>query len=144
MAVPAVAALFAEENRQMDASIRSDLDWIRALQAGLPASTVDTVMQRLGFSLAEIEGLVMPRRTLAHRRARNEPLTRDESDRLARVAGVAINARDVFGSPDKAHAWLRRPNRALGGACPIDLLDTSDGTRLVEQVLGRIEHGLFS
>ena len=50
----------------------------------------------------------------------------------------------VFGAEDKATTWLQRPNRALNGERPIQLLDTDLGARQVEDVLGRIEHGIAS
>lgn len=139
----AVAELLAE-GHDLPFEVRSDLDWVRAVKAGLPPTAVDAVTAALGFSSVEIEHLVMPRRTLAHRRANNQSLTREESDRLARIARVALTARETFGSRGKAEAWLRRPNRALQGNLPIDLLDTDDGARLVEEVLGRLAYGIFS
>jgi putative toxin-antitoxin system antitoxin component (TIGR02293 family) len=50
----------------------------------------------------------------------------------------------LFESPEVAARWLRRPNRALGGERPLDLLTSDAGARVVEQVLGRIEHGVYS
>jgi putative toxin-antitoxin system antitoxin component (TIGR02293 family) len=50
----------------------------------------------------------------------------------------------VLGSEDKASAWLRRPNRALDNELPIRLLDTDVGARQIEDLLGRIAHGLVS
>lgn len=141
MGMPAVARILGRERA---APIHSELDWVRAVQSGLPVSAVDTVVSELGFTPAEIERLVLPRRTLAHRRARHQPLTLDESVRLARLARVALDAEETFGSPAKAHEWLRRPNRALRNHPPISLLDTDDGARLVEVILGRLAHGLFS
>jgi putative toxin-antitoxin system antitoxin component (TIGR02293 family) len=124
--------------------VKSDLDWVRTVQAGLPAGAVDAIAAELGFTTTEIEQLVIPRRTLAHRRSNLQPLTRDESDRLARIARVALWAQETFGDKAKATAWLRRPNRALRSSRPIDLLDTDDGARLVEQVIGRLAYGVFS
>ena len=46
--------------------------------------------------------------------------------------------------PGHAARWLRRPNRALNGELPIDLLDTDVGARQIEDVLGRIAHGVVS
>jgi putative toxin-antitoxin system antitoxin component (TIGR02293 family) len=138
-----VAALLTEED-VLTLDVNSELDWVRAIQAGLPASAVDAIVAELGFTIAEMEQLVIPRRTLAHRRANKQPLTRDESDRLARIARVALWAQETFGDQQKAATWLRRPNRALGGNLPIDLLDTDDGARLVEQVIGRLGYGVFS
>ncbi len=139
----AVADLLAE-GHDLPFDVRSEIDWVRAVKAGLPASAVDAIAAELGFSAAELEALVMPRRTLAHRRANGQALTRDESDRLARIARVALTARDTFGEAEAAQQWLRRPIRALQDARPIELLDTDDGARLVEQVLGRLGYGVFS
>ncbi len=67
-----------------------------------------------------------------------------DSNRLARLSRVATLAERTFGSTERAAGWLDRPNRALGGAAPVDLLDTDLGAREVEAVLGRIEYGVFS
>jgi putative toxin-antitoxin system antitoxin component (TIGR02293 family) len=45
---------------------------------------------------------------------------------------------------ETATRWLKRPNRALGGAAPLDLIDTELGARSVENVLGRIAYGSVS
>jgi putative toxin-antitoxin system antitoxin component (TIGR02293 family) len=49
-----------------------------------------------------------------------------------------------MGDPEKAHNWLRRPNRALHNRLPMDLLETESGARVVETILARIEHGIYS
>ena len=56
---------------------------------------------------------------------------------------VAEAAVALFGQR-RSLAWMQTANRALGGARPADLLVTSDGAREVADVLGRIEHGVFS
>ncbi|MGH7857479.1 MAG: antitoxin Xre/MbcA/ParS toxin-binding domain-containing protein, partial [Candidatus Binatia bacterium] len=61
--------------------------------------------------------------------------------RLARVGAMAVR---VLGSEEKAGRWLHRPNRALGNESPLSLLDTAIGAREVEDLLGRIEHGVVS
>jgi uncharacterized protein (DUF2384 family) len=50
----------------------------------------------------------------------------------------------VLGSIDKARIWLKTSNRALGCEMPLDLLDTDIGTREVEEVLLRLNYGIFS
>lgn len=39
--------------------------------------------------------------------------------------------------------WLDQPNPALGGACPIDLLATQEGTQTVHQLLAAMESGAY-
>ncbi len=111
------------------------------IRRGLPYRSLESVRERLRLSVAETASVLhMPPRTLARRR-QTRKLDGDESDRLYRIARVAAQAFVVFGAEDKAATWLRRPNRALNGELPIDLLDTDVGARQIEDILGRIEHG---
>ena len=63
-----------------------------------------------------------------------------------RRARLQAKATDVLGSKEKAISLMQAPNRALGGATPISVLDTDTelGARAAEEVLVRIEFGVFS
>ncbi|MDE2782122.1 MAG: DUF2384 domain-containing protein [Gemmatimonadota bacterium] len=122
--------------------IRSDFDLDEAIRSGLPVEAVECVVNSGVFHAPELHALVIPRRTLAHRKSLHGRLSADQSDRLIRVVRVAGQAEEAIGDVDKAKRWLRKPNRALRGRRPLDLLASDVGARLVEQVLGRIEHGL--
>jgi putative toxin-antitoxin system antitoxin component (TIGR02293 family) len=95
------------------------------------------------FSAAEIEELVIPKRTLARRTAKGEALTQEETDKALRLARIAAEADRVFGSPEKASRWLRKPNPALSGQTPLELLKSETGSRAVDELLGQIDHGMF-
>jgi putative toxin-antitoxin system antitoxin component (TIGR02293 family) len=125
-------------------TIRTDLDLVEALQEGLPAGAVDALLAGGGITAEEFYRVVMPRRTLALRRQKNQPLTPEESDRLARIARVLTAADETFGDPEKSYRWLRKPNRGLAGQVPLELLATEAGARVVEQTLERITHGIFA
>ena len=86
----------------------------------------------------------MARRTLAHRKEKRQPLSPEQSDRLARLVRVADCAEEALGNRDKAGRWLRKPNRSFQGRRPIELLRSDIGARMVERALGRIEHGVYS
>ena len=101
-------------------------------------------LSRLGYSEDEIFALVVPKRTLARRKAANEPLTVEETDKALRLARIASQAERVFGAADKAHRWLREPKRTLQGETPVAHLASEAGARDVEEMLGRIEHGMFA
>jgi len=126
-----------------DAGIRSEIDLLDAVSRGLPTVAVDAAVHSGILSADEADRLVIARRTLAARKARGQDLTRDESDRLMRVARVNAVALEQFGSAEKAGRWLRKPNRALGGRIPLELLATGEGARVVEETIMRIAHGLF-
>jgi Protein of unknown function (DUF2384) len=54
------------------------------------------------------------------------------------------HATEVLEDSDSAWSWLKKPNRALGGAIPIKLLETESGTEKVYAVLNRIQYGGYS
>ncbi len=119
-------------------------DLRRRVRAGLPYRSVETVARRFDLRREELsEVLALPERTLA-RRKRERRLEPGESDRLFRLARLAARGVEVLGSAEKVARWLKAANRALGGRTPLALCDTDLGVRQVEQVLGRIEHGVFS
>jgi putative toxin-antitoxin system antitoxin component (TIGR02293 family) len=115
--------------------------WMEAIREGLPVETVDHVLSDGRLTAAELDRLALPRKTLAHRRTLGR-LTAEQSDRLVRILRVIEQAEHAFGDVQKARTWLRRPTTALSDHAPLDLLDTDIGTRQVETLLGRIEHGI--
>ena len=127
-----------------ETEVRSDLDLARAIHLGIAPRAVDEVLASGMLTPVEMYALVIPRRTLAHRKARRQRLTADESDRLTRVVRTVARATEALGDAAKGAHWLRQPTRALGGLAPIALLDSDVGARTVERALGRIEHGVFS
>ncbi len=142
MTVQAVARRLGGK-RVLKRDLRSELDLARAIHGGLPTRAVDAVLASGLLAPAELYALVIPRRTLAHRKAKRQALTSEQSDRLARVVRLGARAEEALGDRDKAARWLRKPNRALGGIRPLDLLESGVGARMVERVLTRIEHGVY-
>jgi putative toxin-antitoxin system antitoxin component (TIGR02293 family) len=114
------------------------------VRAGLPYIALEAVATRFAIPQdALFRVLHIPPRTLA-RRKKARRLHADESDRLLRLGRVAAVAEEVLGSSKKAGSWLKKPNRALGGLVPLDQLDTDIGAHQVLDILGRIEHGIYS
>jgi putative toxin-antitoxin system antitoxin component (TIGR02293 family) len=96
------------------------------------------------FASEEIEQLVIPRRTLARRKASDTMLAPDEVDRALRLARIQVEADRVFGEEKRASHWLRYPNRKLSGQSPLQVLKDEAGTMLVEEMLVQIDHGIYT
>ena len=120
--------------------LRSDSDLASAVEKRLPLSSVDALLQN-GMTDEEIWSLIVPRRTLAHRKSRLEPLTHEESDRAVRIARIASLAEEVFGEDAKASRWLRKPKVRFTGRTPLEMLATEAGARLVEEMLLQLDYG---
>lgn len=120
--------------------LRSDRDLARLVEQRLPLTSVESLSQH-GMTDEEIYRLIVPRRTLVHRRTRRQPLTHEESDRAVRIARIASLAEEVFGDDGKAARWLRKPKSRFDGRTPFDLLSTEAGARLVEEMLLQLDYG---
>jgi putative toxin-antitoxin system antitoxin component (TIGR02293 family) len=112
------------------------------VQARLEPDAIQQLLH-LGFERKEIDALIIPMRTLQHRRSRGEKLTVEESDRLLGVLRIFSLAQEVYTSPERAFAWMRRPNPRLKDRVPMLLLNTSVGNRMVEELLIQIDEGMF-
>lgn len=129
------------ESDILDRLDEADLGLVGTVREGLPVGIVDEVLETGRLTAAELDRLALPRKTLAHRRALGR-LSAEQSDRLVRILRIIHTAEETFANAEKAHRWLRRPTSALADHAPLDLLDTDIGTRRVENLLGRIAHGI--
>jgi putative toxin-antitoxin system antitoxin component (TIGR02293 family) len=126
-------------------NIKSFAELTELIRKGLPAGSLVVLGERLDLKNAALsKKLGIPQRTLTRRLSEHSRLTAAESDRTVRLARVYAAAVEMIGNAAKAAAWLRTPNRALGGAVPIDQLDTDLGAKEVENILGRIAYGVYS
>lgn len=117
---------------------------IARVRGGLPYAALEAFAERFDIPQSAVVRLLhVPLRTLA-RRKKERRLRADESDRLLRLGRIAACAEEALGDRQKAARWLQKPNRALGGEVPLSLLDTDAGTQRVEEILGRIAHGIYS
>jgi putative toxin-antitoxin system antitoxin component (TIGR02293 family) len=121
--------------------VSCELDIARLIRDGLPVDVIDALTGAGTVTPDEVSRIVITPKALSERR-RKGGLTPEQSGRVIRVARMFAEALETFGSRDKALTWMRRASTALGGEAPVDLLDTEEGARLVESLLGRISHGL--
>ncbi|MEI8294252.1 MAG: antitoxin Xre/MbcA/ParS toxin-binding domain-containing protein [bacterium] len=82
-------------------------------------------------------------RATLHRRKKTGHFDKNESDRIARLARVFGKAYELFGSEEAAREWLKAPAHAMNGETPIAFCDTEVGARMVEDLIGQIDHGVF-
>jgi putative toxin-antitoxin system antitoxin component (TIGR02293 family) len=120
----------------------TETEMLRIVEGQLAPAVIKRLVS-LGLQRSEIDAAIIPLRTLQHRRSRREKLTVEESDRVLRVIRVLSLAESVYGSRERALAWLRNANARLDGRTPLSLLNTDTGSRIVEELLGQIDEGMF-
>jgi len=115
------------------------------IKKGLKARSLSILEEGLDVSQKELSGLLaIPTSTLTRRRKQGR-LKPEESDRVVRFARLKDSAvQTMAGDKDAATQWLNTPLEILGGETPLGHASTELGARDVEDLLGRIRHGVFS
>lgn len=115
------------------------------LQAGLPVQELDDLQTRLALPAEKLAPLLgISKATFHRRKGETGKLPPAVSDRVVRYARLLGQAFKVLEDLDAARRWLTAPQFGLGGAVPLDYAKTELGAREVEDLLGRIEYGVYS
>jgi putative toxin-antitoxin system antitoxin component (TIGR02293 family) len=116
-------------HRALGTNVSSEADIARIVHRGIRLVVLGHVA-RAGFSKRRSSAL-SPARTWRHRKAKKEPLSIEESDRVVRLTRIQALAEDVFGDVAKANRWLREREGILDGKSPLEVARTESGARLI-------------
>jgi putative toxin-antitoxin system antitoxin component (TIGR02293 family) len=118
---------------------------MKVIRGGLPYATIKLLQDTLELNRYQIATVLqMSSRTL-ERRKKSGKLDSIESDRALRLFRVFWRARELYeGDQEAALKWLKRKNAALEGLAPEEMIETESGAVLVENLIGRLENGVFS
>jgi putative toxin-antitoxin system antitoxin component (TIGR02293 family) len=116
----------------------------KAVRGGLPVDLLDEAAHTVGVSQTALLGaLGIATSTASRRKANGEPLSVEESDRMARLARLWRDVMVVFQDEEGAKAWLNGHVPMLG-AVPLQLLATSDGFEQARTAIQRLAYGVYS
>ncbi|HUI25992.1 MAG TPA: antitoxin Xre/MbcA/ParS toxin-binding domain-containing protein [Candidatus Kryptonia bacterium] len=116
------------------------------VKTGLAVAELDALRELLGLTMENLAGRIgISIATLSRRRQSGQHLDAGHSDRVLRFARLFRLATDLHdGDEEAARAWLRKPARLFDGETPLDHAETEAGAREVEQLIGRLEHGVYT
>jgi putative toxin-antitoxin system antitoxin component (TIGR02293 family) len=117
---------------------------VAALRDGLPVRELDALQAALAVPTENLAPMLGISKATLHRRKLGGRLGPAESDRVVRFARLMGKAAEVMESKEAARAWLTSPQFGLGGAVPLEYAESEVGAREVEDLLGRIEQGVYS
>jgi putative toxin-antitoxin system antitoxin component (TIGR02293 family) len=118
---------------------------IEQLEAGLSFEALRSFESNSGLDVNFVASLIgIPERTFQRRKSSGR-LSSEESERLLRISNIFEKAVALFeGDTDAAVQWLTTPKKALSGQLPLQYSRTEPGAREVENLIGRVEHGVFA
>jgi len=122
----------------------SPLQVIEKSKRGISGNELTKIQEETNFSNEDWSRfLQVAWRTIQRYREHNTRIDSASSERALLMAQLAERGKDVFGDDSRFKMWLDSPSFALGGAPPMELLDTTTGMRMVSAELTRIEHGVY-
>ena len=119
-------------------------DVIAQSRSGVAHQEVRTLATLLNLTIRELAFILSMNERTAARRLVAGSLNKVESERLLLLQALAQHGLRVFEDQGKFNRWLHRPLDILENQSPLQLLDTATGFQVVDQVLGRLEHGVYS
>jgi putative toxin-antitoxin system antitoxin component (TIGR02293 family) len=122
----------------------SGLDFLTASVKGIPKLSVENIARIMNIPMKDMAALLnLSYKTLARKR-KTDVLNNVVSSLSIEIANTLAKGLSVFEDADTLNRWLHKENKALNGQKPFDLLNTPTGINLVNQILGRIEDGVYS
>jgi putative toxin-antitoxin system antitoxin component (TIGR02293 family) len=133
------------KGQSLGLKVSTSADLIQQVERGFSFRSLQTFAERSSLSIAQIGSiLAIPERTLARRKSSGR-LSWEESERLLRLSAIFEGVLELFGGDaDGALHWLMSAQKALGDQSPLAHARTEIGAREVEDLVGRLEHGVFS
>lgn len=128
-----------------DRDIRTDFDIIKAGLTGITKASIDELTHYVGVSKKSMaEDILNISVKTLERKDPKDKLDKRTSSHALEIAKVMQHAFEIFEDEEKVRQWLNRANKALNNLRPVQLLSTLTGINMVNDILTRIEEGVYS
>lgn len=122
----------------------SEMDILKVIKKGVSKKTLDQTLQMMGFSLEDMAGLLHISERTLRRYDDSTTLNAEQSERIVELNNLYHYGAEVFGALALFKKWVNSPVLALGNKKPREFLDTSLGISILQNILGKIEYGVYS
>lgn len=122
------------------------MERVSVIRSGVPFSAIDVISKKINIPIKSTLGILgLPQTTYNKKKVSKALLDSRDSELLLQISELIDFGSEVFNEEEaKFQSWLQKPNTALGGAKPLELLDTISGINEVRSCLNRIEYGNFA
>ena len=120
------------------------MDVIDYIRNGFPYTTVHQILNTTCVSRKELSNILHLSLRQMNRYSIEDVLPAEQSGFVYELGRLYVRGLDTFGDKETFESWLLRAQPALGMKSPMSLLDTTEGFRMVNDLLSRIEYGFYS
>ena len=111
---------------------------------GVSKKDLENLKSKTNLDYDKLSTLLSTNRATLINKKGTEHFSATLSERIVSIADLYSYGFEVFEDENKFNEWIFRPNQALGGKQPFELLDNQFGREEVKNVIGRIDYGVYS
>ena len=120
------------------------LEKMSIVRSGVSKKDLEGLKEKTALDYDKLaKALSVTRATLINKK-RDEKFNASLSERIVGLADIYSYGYEVFEDGELFNRWMFRPNQALGGQAPYDLIDNQFGREEIRDIIGRIEYGVYS
>lgn len=122
----------------------TSMEKMSIVQSGLSKRDLENLKAKTRLDYGKLAtALSVTRATLINKK-KQEKFNTVLSERIMSLADIYSYGYEVFGDEDRFNQWMFRPNQALNGRLPYDIIDNQFGREEVRDIIGRIAYGVYS
>jgi len=126
-------------------TMHSDFDIVKLSTIGITKSSINSLASHIGISRKNMaEDIFDVSVKTMERKGSKTRLDKKTTSHALEIAKVMQHAYEVFRDEEKVKLWVNRENKALNNMKPVQIFDTLSGLNMVNDILGRIEEGVYS
>jgi len=122
----------------------SSYDKIEAIKNGISKEELEALKNSSELDYDTLATILSVTKATLHNKKGKDKFDQYISERIFLLADLYSFGYGVFENRSRFNQWMKTENRALGGITPLELLDTLYGFHEVKNLIGRIEHGVYS
>ncbi|MFP5078948.1 antitoxin Xre/MbcA/ParS toxin-binding domain-containing protein [Pedobacter sp. JCM 36344] len=122
----------------------TNFDKIASVKNGISKDSLVSFKQAINVDYDHLSFVLGTTKTTLHKKQRNETFSPSISEKVIALMDIYRFGYQVFGNHDKFNKWVQVSNRALGNRIPLEVMDTIFGIDEVKNIIGRIQHGVYS
>ncbi|WP_198170221.1 type II RES/Xre toxin-antitoxin system antitoxin [Mucilaginibacter arboris] len=111
---------------------------------GLSKRDLESLKSKTNLDYDKLSTLLSTTRATLINKKGTEHFSVALSERIVSIADIYSYGFEVFEDVTKFNEWVFKPNRALGGKQPFELLDNQFGREEIKNLIGRIDYGVYS
>ena len=125
-------------------NLMTPFEKMEKLKQGLSKTHLERLKKRTELDYDKLSHILSVTRSTLINKKGEQTYSSAVGERMLDLADIYSYGYKVFEDESKFRDWMFKPNHALGGKAPYDILDNQFGRQEVKNLIGRIEYGVYS